>query len=141
MGNFSIQHSPWVKLSPGVQDQLRGLTLALESRIGNSSGMNQMIRSWGSYFDTWVAYEGLVAVGWSLRTHTTEGRGRGYDWGEPATGEIMTYVHPDYRRMGIGTDLIESIDKTHGHSIMFQWNEIATAFYDKVVPTWENAYA
>lgn len=100
-----------------------------------------MLREWKDHFDVWVASDDGKAVAWTLRTHTTEAPGRGWDWGEPREGELMTYVHPDYRRMGIGSMLIESVEAIHGDEcVMFQWDEKSTAFYDRVAPTWENVY-
>lgn len=123
-----------------VQAQLRRLTLALESPGYSGSGMNAMLRHWKNHFDVWCAFEGDTVVAWCLRTHTTEGAGRGWDWQEPREGEIMTYVHPDYRRMGIGSMLVEAVDEAHGAGIMFQWDEKSTGFYETVLPEWENAY-
>ena len=142
MAKFRIETAPYTELPLRVQSQLRRLTLALEHPgMAASSGMNYMQRYFKSHFDCWVAFDEDEAIGWSLRTHTTVGEGRGYEWDEPCEGEMMTYVHPDYRRMGIGTDLVTAIEDAHGEGIMFQWDERSTGFYEEVLPKWENGFA
>lgn len=138
--DFRIESAPFTELSLRVQSQLRHLTLALEKPSHSGSGMNTMLRYWQKHFDCWIAFDGEEAVAWSLRVSKTEGAGRGWDWEEPREGELMTYVHPDYRRRGIGTDLVSAIEDAHGEGIMFQWDDKSTEFYDKVLPSWENGY-
>jgi GNAT superfamily N-acetyltransferase len=139
MADFRIETGAFKAMSFRVQSQLRHLTLGLEGHHG--TGMMKMLQSWTGYFDVWVAFDGDVAVAWSLRTHTSEGHGRGYDWDEPREGEVMTYVHPEYRRMGIGSTLIEAVDEAHGdENIMFPWSEESKQFYGKTAETWVNGW-
>jgi GNAT superfamily N-acetyltransferase len=134
MGDFRIATAPFCELDFSIREQLKSLTLA------PSSGMSMMLKHFPTVFDCWIAYDGFTPVGWSLRTHTTVGRGRGHEDDEPREGDLMTYVHPDYRRMGIGTDLVTEIEATHGEGLIFAWDDRSIAFYEKAAPGWENVW-
>ncbi len=111
-----VIRKPFLLWSDEVLCELVNLTLT-----GFGSQLKETIEEKPEQMMTWVAFVDGEIVGWAIQI-----MGCGCEH-----KEAMYYVHPDWRRKGVGTAIMNRMKKDDYPCWVHRWNRTSTLFFNK----------